>query len=94
MRKDMTITIPNQIIADAFARFGRHHQDNMACEEACELTVAINHERRGRANEVQTCREAADCIVTALQVITSRGLDPQEFINESLVRLGKRIREV
>ena len=94
MRKDITITIPNQIIADAFARFGRNYQDNMAGEEAGELVVAINHERRGRANEVHTCREAADCIVTAIQIITSRGLDPQEFIDEALARLEKRIREV
>ena len=92
--RNITITIPSQIIADAFARFGRNYQDHMADEEAGKLLVAINQERRGRSNEVQTCREAAGCIVAAIQVITSRGLDPQEFIDESLVSLEKRIREI
>ena len=92
--RNITITIPNQIIADAFARFGRNYQDNMAGEEAGKLVVALNHERRDRSHEVLTCGDAADCIVAAIQVITSRGLDPQEFIGESLTRLKKRIREV
>ena len=57
-----------QACKDAIATWG-NKQPDIAIEECAELTVAILHHQRGKAERAAVAAEAADCLIVSLQML-------------------------
>jgi NTP pyrophosphatase (non-canonical NTP hydrolase) len=74
----------------ALTTFGESKQIDMAIEECAELTLALQHNKRGRAVNVIT--EIADVIIMAGQMRLLFGADAVDAeIEEKLERLEYRL---
>ena len=80
------------ICKDAIDTWGRQAQTSVAIEEMAELTVALEHFRRGRATMDEVRTEIADVLITAAQLAIIFGENEvSDEVNRKLERLKKRI---
>jgi NTP pyrophosphatase (non-canonical NTP hydrolase) len=88
----MTKEEARQVCTDAVEAWGIEPQVNIAIEEAAELTVALEHFRRGRATMKEVQTEIADVLICCLQLSLIFGEDgvDSEF-QSKLERLKGRI---
>ena len=84
----------NTLCADAIKQWGFYAQVNIAIEEMAELTVALEHFRRGRATMEDVQTEIADVTICCLQLVQMFG---EEGCNNQfaykLDRLKQRLEE-
>ena len=81
-----------ELCKDAVEIWGAQAQANVAIEEMAELTVALEHFRRGRATMDEVRTEIADVMITAAQLALIFGEDEvSEEVNAKLDRLKGRI---
>jgi hypothetical protein len=81
------------IIRDAFAVYGHRHNDEQSIEEAAELQVAIQHNKRGRVKRDAVMEEYVDTYLCAL---IGREECPEAFdriLEAKVDRLRERIAE-
>ena len=74
----------------AVAMFGSEAQERIAIEEMAELTVAVLHHRRGRADQSVVSEEIADVFIVAMQLALVYG--PRE-VAEAIAAKSERLRE-
>lgn len=83
-----------EVCAGALLTFGTEGQINQAIEEMAELTVALNHYRRGRIDRDAVASEIADVIIMMEQLSLIFGVDAvHKWRDSKLERLEKRIEE-
>ncbi len=84
------MTDQERIYRHALDTFGADAQIDMAIEEGAELTVALQHHKRGRQHNAQ--EEIADVLITAGQMRLLFGAEAVDAIlAEKLVDLERRI---
>ena len=72
------MSTPESIYRRALDTFGADAQIDMAIEEGAELTVALQHHKRGRAHNAP--EEIADVLITAGQMRLLFGADAVDAI--------------
>lgn len=77
MRTDRFLFGPadKQRLEDIVAEFGVEPQVEMAIEEMAELTVALQHDKRGRGGSQAITEEIADVILICQQLASIYGWD-------------------
>lgn len=76
----------------ALATFGRWPQTDMCIEEMAELTVELEHDKRGRSTREAVVEEIADVLIMCCQMALVYGEDDVlDVIYAKLERLEHRI---
>lgn len=82
----------------ATATWGAAAQIDVAIEEMAELTQALIHHRRGRADTVQVLGELADVVIMTGQLrALFEGANPDmldDMIDAKIARLARRLKMV
>lgn len=79
------------ICRSAVKWFGKDNQQKQAVEEMAELTVALNHLRRGKCKKEDVCSEIADVLIMANQLAEIYGRQNVDYhIEQKLERLRKK----
>ena len=81
------------ILSKAISEWGIEAQTNLAIEEMAELTVAINHFRRGRVGMGAVQEEIADVMIAMKQLAMIYGeVGVDKFIEQKTQRLEQRLK--
>lgn len=83
-----------EICQKAVREYGIRSQVDMAQEEMSELSVALNHLRRGRATTDEVVTEIADVAIMTYQLALIFGYDKVNAeIDRKLGRLERRLQQ-
>lgn len=73
----------------ALEKFGNDAQISQLQEEMAELTIAINHFKRGRCDKSEVLNEIIDVIIMIEQMVVMFGFTEQEIELTESVKLQK-----
>ena len=92
----MTLSYPKgSIFRRALERWGEANQIEMLEEEMAELTVAIHHFYRSRADRSNVIEELADVQIVLHQMIYIFGVDDfEKKYSEKIIRLEEKLSDL